>query len=188
MERIKAWRDAFCSLALTVSGRLGEGRGRGAAATAVLPGRPPGGNYLHLQGEVRLGLLYTLRLLLQAPSAYGNDTSRNAGVLIRRMSQKQRNESYSLSLRGPPFTDISCGFSLTLSLTHSKGKKKKIKKAGFTLGWGGGDAENEKKRAGEKGEAETSSTFYSTSSGRSPRLSAKQGVCFATDFYLFVCF
>lgn len=144
MERIKAWRDAFCSLALTVSGRLGEGRGRGAAATAVLPGRPPGGNYLHLQGEVRLGLLYTLRLLLQAPSAYGNDTSRNAGVLIRRMSQKQRNESYSLSLRGPPFTDISCGFSLTLSLTHS--------------------------------------------SGRSPRLSAKQGVCFATDFYLFVCF
>lgn len=49
------------------------------------------------------------------------------------MSQKQRNESYSLSPDGPPFTDISCGFFLTLSLTHSIGKKnsKKKKKAGF---------------------------------------------------------
>lgn len=41
------------------------------------------------------------------------------------MSQRQRNESYSLSPHGPPFTDISCGFFLTLSLTHSIRKRKK---------------------------------------------------------------
>lgn len=39
------------------------------------------------------------------------------------MSQKQRNESNSLSPHGPPFTDISCGFFLTLSLTHSTERK-----------------------------------------------------------------
>lgn len=73
------------------------------------------------------------------------------------MSQKQRNESYSLCPHGPPFTDISCGFFLTLSLTHSIEKKNsKKKKAGFI---GGGGREKEKKRAGEEGKAESSSTL-----------------------------
>lgn len=39
------------------------------------------------------------------------------------MSQRQRNESYSLSPHGPPFPGVSCGFSLTLSLTHSTERK-----------------------------------------------------------------
>lgn len=39
------------------------------------------------------------------------------------MSHKQWNESYSLSPHGPPFTDISCGFFLPLSLTHSMERK-----------------------------------------------------------------
>jgi hypothetical protein len=63
----------------------------------------------------------------QGASKYGNDTSRNAGVLICGMSQKRWNESYSLWPHGPPFTDISCGFFLTLSLTHSIERRRRRK-------------------------------------------------------------
>lgn len=42
------------------------------------------------------------------------------------MSQRRRNESYSLSPHGPPFPGVSCGFSLTLSLTHSNREKSQI--------------------------------------------------------------
>lgn len=115
-NNIKVWRDAFCSLrSHTVS--LGAGRrqgwgwgvrscGRGGPARGAHPGAGRSGAGLPAQY-----FRFSRRL--------GYDTSRNAGVPICPMSQKQWNESYSLSPHRPPFTDMSCGFFLTLSLTHS---------------------------------------------------------------------
>lgn len=97
------------------------------------------------------------------------------------MSQKQRNESYSLCPHGPPFTDISCGFFLTLSLTHSIEKKIKKKKAGFI---GGGGREKEKKRAGEEGKAEPSSTLLYLFRPESEALQNKASALL-TNIYLF---
>lgn len=127
-------------------------------------------------------MIYTLFLLLQAPRYRGRTHPENAGVLICRMSQKQRNESYSLCSHGPPFTDISCGFCLTLSLTHSIEKNKK--KAGFI----GGGAE--KRRIRERGRKAklNPAALYSTSFGRSPRFcKTRRLLCLRIFIYLFVC-
>lgn len=78
------------------------------------PGAPtPGGS---LRGDIRHRPVCALFRVLQAPGHYGNDTSRNAGAPICRVSQRRRNESYSLSPPGLPCTDISCGFLLRLFL------------------------------------------------------------------------
>lgn len=60
------------------------------------------------------------------------------------MSQKERNESNSLSPHGPPFTDISCGFFLTLSLTHSTERKARF------IFWGKKKKKREKGREGRR--------------------------------------
>ena len=92
------------------------------------------------------------------------------------MSQKQRNESNSLSPHGPPFTDISCGFFLTLSLTHSTERKARF------MFWGKKEKAREREGGEEGGEAESSSTFTLPLSA-GVRGSGKQGVCFARCFY-----
>lgn len=92
------------------------------------------------------------------------------------MSQKQRNESNSLSPHGPPFTDISCGFFLTLSLTHSTERKARF------MFWGKKEKARERQGGEEGGEAESSSTFTLPLSA-GVRGSGKQGVCFARCFY-----
>lgn len=97
------------------------------------------------------------------------------------MSQKQRNESYSLCPHGPPFTDISCGFFLN-AFSDSLNRKK-IKKAGFI---GGGGREKEKKRAGEEGKAEPSSTLLYLFRPESEALQNKASALL-TNIYLFVC-
>lgn len=114
---------ARCSLQSgSVSGRLGEGRGRGAAAAPVQPGAPTPRSYL--RGEVRYGSVHASFQVLEEPGHTGM-THPEMQVLRSacRVSQRQRNESYSPSPPGLPCTDISCGFLLRLSLTHSTGRK-----------------------------------------------------------------